>query len=79
VPTEGMIRQAATSDIPGIRTLMQSVEGFWQTWWSDKTIAVRFLLNIAHNAAGRDCPLHPASTSRAVRLPPKYRAQRSGP
>jgi predicted N-acetyltransferase YhbS len=34
-----MIRQAATSDIPGIRTLMQTVPGFWQTWWSDQTIA----------------------------------------
>jgi ribosomal protein S18 acetylase RimI-like enzyme len=34
-----MIRQAATSDIPGIRTLMQTVPGFWQNWWSDKTIA----------------------------------------
>jgi ribosomal protein S18 acetylase RimI-like enzyme len=34
-----MIRQAATSDIPGIRTLMQSVPGFWQPWWSDQTIA----------------------------------------
>jgi ribosomal protein S18 acetylase RimI-like enzyme len=34
-----MIRQAAISDILGIRTLMQAVPGFWQSWWSDKTIA----------------------------------------
>jgi predicted N-acetyltransferase YhbS len=34
-----MIRQAATSDISGIRTLMQSVPRFWQPWWSDETIA----------------------------------------
>jgi predicted N-acetyltransferase YhbS len=34
-----MIRHAITSDIPGIRTLMQSVPGFWQPWWSEQTIA----------------------------------------
>jgi ribosomal protein S18 acetylase RimI-like enzyme len=33
------IRPAMTSDIPGIRTLMQTVAGFWQPWWSDETIA----------------------------------------
>lgn len=34
-----MTRRAIPSDIPGIRTLMQLVEGFWQAWWSDETIA----------------------------------------
>lgn len=35
----GMIREAITSDVPSIRALMQAVPGFWQTWWSDETIA----------------------------------------
>jgi hypothetical protein len=34
-----MVRHASTSDIPGIRALMRTVPGFWQPWWSDKTIA----------------------------------------
>jgi predicted N-acetyltransferase YhbS len=33
------IRRAIPSDIAAIRTLMQSVEGFWQPWWLDQTIA----------------------------------------
>lgn len=34
-----MLRDATTPDIPHIRTLMQMVPGFWQPWWSEKTIA----------------------------------------
>src|SRR5271156_3921821 len=34
-----MGRHPVTSDIPAIRTLMQATPGFWQPWWSDKTIA----------------------------------------
>src|ERR1700733_15065298 len=34
-----MVRHAIISDIPGIRTVMQTVPGFWQPWWSDKTVA----------------------------------------
>jgi ribosomal protein S18 acetylase RimI-like enzyme len=34
-----MIREAITSDVPSIRTLMRAVPGFWQPWWSDETIA----------------------------------------
>jgi len=34
-----MLRLATISDIPGIRALMQVVPGFWQSWWSDETIA----------------------------------------
>ena len=33
-----MLRHATTSDVPSIRTLMETVPGFWQPWWSDKTI-----------------------------------------
>jgi ribosomal protein S18 acetylase RimI-like enzyme len=38
-PGVDVIRRAVSSDIPAIRTLMQSVDGFWQPWWSDQTIA----------------------------------------
>jgi ribosomal protein S18 acetylase RimI-like enzyme len=34
-----MIREAISSDAPSIRALMQPVSGFWQSWWSDETIA----------------------------------------
>jgi ribosomal protein S18 acetylase RimI-like enzyme len=34
-----MIRDATASDVPNILALMQSVPGFWQSWWSEKTIA----------------------------------------
>jgi ribosomal protein S18 acetylase RimI-like enzyme len=34
-----MIRDATASDVPDILTLMQTVPGFWQPWWSEKTIA----------------------------------------
>lgn len=34
-----MIRQATNIDIPVIRQLMQTVEGFWQGHWSDDTLA----------------------------------------
>jgi predicted N-acetyltransferase YhbS len=34
-----MIRLAITSDIPKIRALMQTTPGFWQPWWSERTIA----------------------------------------
>ena len=34
-----MLRNAIVSDVPGIRCLMQMVPGFWQDWWSEKTIA----------------------------------------
>jgi predicted N-acetyltransferase YhbS len=34
-----MIRQATASDIPAIRSLMDSVPGFWQPDWSNDTIA----------------------------------------
>jgi ribosomal protein S18 acetylase RimI-like enzyme len=34
-----MVRDAAVSDISGIRCLMQTVPGFWQDWWSEKIIA----------------------------------------
>jgi predicted N-acetyltransferase YhbS len=34
-----MIRQATASDIPAIRSLMDSVPGFWQADWSDDTLA----------------------------------------
>jgi len=33
-----MLRLATTSDVPGIRILMETVPGFWQPWWSHKTI-----------------------------------------
>ena len=33
-----MLRQATTSDVLRIRTLMETVSGFWQPWWSDNTI-----------------------------------------
>ncbi len=44
-----MIREAITSDVPSIRTLMQAVPGFWQPWWSDETIAdaIRFASGLA--------------------------------
>jgi ribosomal protein S18 acetylase RimI-like enzyme len=32
-----MVRGAVTSDILGIRALMQMVPGMWQPWWSDMT------------------------------------------
>jgi predicted N-acetyltransferase YhbS len=34
-----MIRDANASDVANIRALMQAVPGFWQPWWSEKTIA----------------------------------------
>lgn len=34
-----MVRDVSATDIPNIRALMQMVPGFWQPWWSDKTIA----------------------------------------
>jgi predicted N-acetyltransferase YhbS len=34
-----MLRAAIVSDIPGIRYLMQKVPGFWQDWWSERSIA----------------------------------------
>lgn len=34
-----MLRNAITSDVPRIRTLMQTVPGLWQPSWSDATIA----------------------------------------
>ena len=33
-----MLRHATASDVPGIRILMETNPGFWQLWWSDKTI-----------------------------------------
>jgi ribosomal protein S18 acetylase RimI-like enzyme len=33
-----MVRKAIAADAASIRVLMQSVQGFWQPWWSDKTI-----------------------------------------
>jgi GNAT superfamily N-acetyltransferase len=33
-----MLRVATANDISEIRLLMQSVPGFWQTHWSDRTI-----------------------------------------
>jgi len=33
-----MLRAAILSDVPGVRCLMQTVPGFWQDWWSEKTI-----------------------------------------
>jgi ribosomal protein S18 acetylase RimI-like enzyme len=44
-----MVRKALTSDIVGIRALMQTVPGFWQQWWSDKTIATA--IKSAHGLA----------------------------
>jgi ribosomal protein S18 acetylase RimI-like enzyme len=44
-----MIREATTSDILEIRTLMQTVPGFWQQWWSDTTIAAA--IESAHDLA----------------------------
>ena len=37
--TRSMIRDATRSDAPSIRALMQMVSGFWQSWWSEETIA----------------------------------------
>ncbi len=34
-----MLREAITSDVPSIRTLMQTVPGLWQPSWSERTIA----------------------------------------
>ena len=34
-----MLRPASVSDAANVRVLMQSVPGFCQDWWSDKTIA----------------------------------------
>lgn len=34
-----MLRDAIHSDIPNIRSLMQTSSGFWQPWWSEDTIA----------------------------------------
>ena len=34
-----MVRDATISDIPSIRSLMQTVPGFWQEWWSENTVA----------------------------------------
>jgi GNAT superfamily N-acetyltransferase len=34
-----MIRQATTEDLVAIRSLMESVPGFWQPHWSDDTLA----------------------------------------
>ena len=34
-----MIRNAIHSDIPGIRALMEAVPGFWQSGWSEATLA----------------------------------------
>ena len=35
-----MIRQAMPDDVPEIRLLMESVPGFWQSHWSNKTVAL---------------------------------------
>jgi len=35
-----MLRHATTSDVRGIRALMETVPGFWQPWWSDKTVDI---------------------------------------
>jgi ribosomal protein S18 acetylase RimI-like enzyme len=34
-----MVREASTADITSIRSLMQGEPGFWQPWWSDRTVA----------------------------------------
>jgi len=34
-----MLRHASAFDVPGIRALMQTVPGFWQSGWSEETIA----------------------------------------
>ena len=34
-----MIRNPIHSDIPGIRALMEAVPGFWQSGWSETTLA----------------------------------------
>ena len=44
-----MIREATTSDISKIRSLMQTVPGFWQQWWCDATIAAA--IESAHGLA----------------------------
>jgi ribosomal protein S18 acetylase RimI-like enzyme len=44
-----MIREATTSDISKIRSLMQTVPGFWQQRWSDTTIAAA--IESAHGLA----------------------------
>jgi GNAT superfamily N-acetyltransferase len=46
---KSMVRKAITSDILGIRALMQSVPGHWQQSWCDMTIATA--LNSAHGLA----------------------------
>lgn len=33
-----MVREASVADIPGIRSLMQAEPGFWQPWWSERTV-----------------------------------------
>lgn len=33
-----MLRQATPLDVREIRALMETVPGFWQPWWSDKTV-----------------------------------------
>ena len=37
--TGGMIRGAATSGVPQIRTLRRMVPGIWQPWWPEDTVA----------------------------------------
>jgi predicted N-acetyltransferase YhbS len=35
-----MVRQSTPADIPAIRSLMESVAGFWQPHWSSETLAL---------------------------------------
>lgn len=38
-----MVRNAIAADAANIQLLMQSVQGFWQPWWSEKTIVKAIL------------------------------------
>jgi ribosomal protein S18 acetylase RimI-like enzyme len=42
-----MIRRAMPDDVPGIRLLMESVPGFWQSHWSNSTVALAIAGDLA--------------------------------
>jgi hypothetical protein len=36
------LRPARAADVPAIRALMESVPGFWQPHWSERTVGLAF-------------------------------------
>ena len=42
-----MIRPATPNDVPEIRSLMESVPGFWQPHWSNSTVALAIASHLA--------------------------------